>query len=216
MKEEIVRPGSSSSNGSGVSNPGIRSSLSGGSFCSDTLDPNGNPVRRSGRARRKPKRPLDSESGDNETNERSRTELEESSRNKRPVRSTRNAGKRASVRYREDSDHEERRNSRSLRERPQRQPDISSSSEDDDEDEEDENEDPCDAKYRPSNGRSGGLKRKRQSAQEATKKIRSDFANTSNDDDDDASERVAVPTYGTSSRGRVRKLVQYATQEFFD
>lgn len=226
VKEELLaRPCSSISNSSygstgadGRASGGLHSSHSSIiSFGSDSLDPNGNPLRRSGRTRRKPKRPLDSESAgdeidlDESSNHQNRRSLPSG---KRPVRQTRNGGRRSTGRYREESEDEAAAAAASNRRssRPQRhQPVVSNSEEESDED---ENEDPrARNNKRQTNGRSGGggLKRKsRQSAQEASKKIRSDFMSTSEEDEED---RVAVPTYSVSSRGRVRKL---ATQEIYD
>ena len=99
--KEDVRPSSSSSNSSSISKSNSSNS---GSLCED-----GSSLRRSGRARRKPKRPLDSEPSDNEEQSPA---LANSRKNQRRVVRTRNGGKRT-VRYREDSDDEaKKRNSR--------------------------------------------------------------------------------------------------------
>ena len=118
VKEELLaRPCSSISNSSygstgadGRASGGLHSSHSSIiSFGSDSLDPNGNPLRRSGRTRRKPKRPLDSESAgeeidlDESSNHQNRRSLPSG---KRPVRQTRNGGRRSTGRYREESEDE--------------------------------------------------------------------------------------------------------------
>lgn len=193
---EEARPSSSSSNSSSVSKGNSSNS---GSLCQD-----GSSLRRSGRTRRKPKRPFDSEPSEDE--ERG-SALGEGRKNKRGAVRTRNGGKRT-VRYREDSEDEaKKRNSRPSTEtrssgsRPNRR--IHS---DDDDDDDHENEDP-----RVKQQENGNVKRcSRQSAQEAVKRLRTDFATSSDEED------ISVPTYTTSSRGRIRKVIHPSNQDFYE
>lgn len=195
IKEEDVRPGSSSSNGSSVSKGHSSNS---GSLCED-----GSSLRRSGRTRRKPKRPFDSEQSENEDHG---TALEEGRKNQRRAVRTRNGGKRT-VRYREDSEDEaKKRNSRQSGEIRSTGNRLTRRINSDDEDDDHENEDP-----RVKQQENGSVKRcSRQSAQEAAKRLRTDFASSSEEDD------VAVPTYTMSSRGRLRKIIHHSNQDFYE
>ena len=184
VKEEPLRPSSTTSNSSASSQQSTSNS--------DSVSGD-NSLRRSGRIRRKPKRPFDS----------SEEEAGGKSEHKKRSVNTRNAGKRT-VRYGE-SDDEAKKSSLQVRNRPSRNSGSCNSSRIMS-DEDDENEDPCD-KRQPN----GAVKRhSRQSAQEAAKRLRTDFR--SSDEDNVA----AVPTNSVSSRGRVRKVVQYNTQEYFE
>ena len=188
VKVEDVRPSSSSSNSSSISKGNSSNS---GSLCED-----GSTLRRSGRTRRKPKRPFDSDPSENE--ERDGT-LGEGKRNVRNSVRTRNRGKRT-VRYREDSEDRDVSKKRKVKR-------MHSEDDDDDDDDDHENEDP-----RVKQQENGTVKRySRQSAQEAAKRLKSDFATSSDDD-----EAAAVPTYTKSSRGRMRKVIHPNSQEFFD
>ncbi|XP_057373055.1 bromodomain and WD repeat-containing protein 3-like [Daphnia carinata] len=197
VKEEDVRPSSSSSNSSSVSKGNSSNS---GSLCED-----GSSLRRSGRARRKPKRPFDSEPSENE--EKSPALAEGRKNQPRAVR-TRNGGKRT-VRYREDSEDEaKKRNSRQTGESKGNSSRLArkANSDNDDDDDDHENEDPIVKKQE-----NGSIKRcSRQSAQEASKRLRTDLA-TSSDDDDVPS----IPTYAVSSRGRLRKIINHSHQDSY-
>lgn len=162
--------------------------------------------------RRKPKRPFDSEPSENEDREPS-SGLAEGRANYRGAVQTRNRGKRT-VRYREDSEDEakkrgkgEQRTGNASSGRGQTKRPLEVEDDDDEDDDDDENEDP-----RARRRENGNAKRYsgRQSAKEAVKRMRSDFASSSE------GEEVAVPTYSVSSRGRVRKIIHTSNHEFFD
>lgn len=194
-KEGDSRP-SSSSSGSSLSKGNSSNS---GSLCED-----GSSLRRSGRARRKPKRPFDSEPSENE--EKSPA-LADGRKNKARAVCTRNGGKRT-VRYREDSEDEaKKRNSRQAAELKGNSSRLARkvNSDEDDDDDDHENEDP-----RVKKQENGSIKRcSRQSAQEASKRLRTDA--TSSDDDDVPS----IPTYAVSSRGRLRKIINHSHQDSY-
>jgi len=200
VKEEDVRPSSSSSNSSSISK---NNSSNSGSLCED-----GSSLRRSGRARRKPKRPFDSEPSENEDRAPA---LADGKKNQRRAVRTRNGGKRT-VRYREDSEDEaKKRNSRHSGETKGSSSRLarktnSDDDHDDDDDDDHENEDPS-VKHQ----QNGSVKRcSRQSAQEATKRLRTDFASSSEDED-----VPTIPTYAVSSRGRLRKIINHSHQDSY-
>lgn len=184
-KEEPLRPSSTTSNSS-ASSHGTSNS---GSISGD------NSLRRSGRIRRKPKRPFESSEEEN---------VDVSDRKK--AANTRNAGKRT-VRYRQDAaSDDDAKKSLQVRNRSSGRTSGSRNSSRILSDEDDENEDPR-TKRQPN----GAVKRNsRQSAREAAKKMRTDFESSEEEG------HVAVPTNSVSSRGRVRKVVQYSTQEYFE
>jgi hypothetical protein len=198
VKEEDARPSSSSSNSSSISK---NNSSNSGSLCED-----GSSLRRSGRARRKPKRPFDSEPSENEDRA---IALADGRKNQRRAVRTRNGGKRT-VRYREDSEDEaKKRNSRQSGETKggsSRLARKTNSDNDHDDDDDHENEDPSVKQQQ-----NGSVKRcSRQSAQEATKRLRTDFASSSEDED-----VPSIPTYAVSSRGRLRKIINHSHQDSY-
>ena len=180
----MIRPSSTTSNSSSVS----QNTSNSGSISGD------NSLRRSGRIRRKPKRPFESSEDEN-------VNLSE----RKKAVNTRNGGKRT-VRYRDDASEDDAKKSLQVRNRSSGRTSNSRNSSRILSDEDDENEDPR-TKRQPN----GAVKRNsRQSAREAAKKMRTDFESS---DEEDA---VSVPTNSVSSRGRVRKVVQYSTQEYFE
>lgn len=231
VKEEVVsRPSSSSSHGS-------NSQASNSSFSGSLCDDNGSAVRRSGRARRRPKRPLDSEQSENDLDQKSlprgintSKKATPSSSANRSVRNTRNGGRRTSVRYNDDSDIEiQQRHQLQLRKqrmnnRPLRSAAVAAaankktigSSEDEEvsdatnqSDQSEEEEENEDVRVKQQHN--GGVKRYSSRKQsETSKRRRTEYEEASDEesDDEDVDDRpLQSVTNSISSRGRVRRAV---------